>query len=198
MAMIKYLVTGTGRCGTTYITNIFNSINIKSGHESVFMSDRNDLNTNNLLESSWLATPFLNENFFENVKVIHIVRNPEKTIASFKNIGFFDIESPYLDFAYKHLSDLFFVEHGLKAAYFYVKWNKMIIEKCKNKEYYFHRIEDDIEELLDKLNIKVDKAIENRFYDNPLNETRFEIDSIQDEKLKKELLSLKKKFGYKD
>ena len=33
---MKYIIAGTGRCGTGYMSKIFNEVGIKCGHENVF------------------------------------------------------------------------------------------------------------------------------------------------------------------
>jgi len=39
MKQLKYIVTGTGRCGTVYVARLLSQIGVPCGHETIFMSD---------------------------------------------------------------------------------------------------------------------------------------------------------------
>jgi hypothetical protein len=102
--MLKYVVTGTGRCGTLFMANLLTSMGIPCGHEAVFTTKGMDWATmvmmgrrfprnslisrgNNLsdyeveiaADSSFMAAPFLGR---VGCPVIHVVRNPIKVVAS--------------------------------------------------------------------------------------------------------------------
>lgn len=103
---LKYIVTGTGRCGTLFVANLLTSMGIPCSHEAIFTpsglsfakevlegeksllnSEISKYQTDSLLnhknvmaESSYMAAPFLD---CFDCDVIHIVRNPFKVIGSF-------------------------------------------------------------------------------------------------------------------
>ena len=101
---LKYIVTGTGRCGTLYMANFLTSIDIACGHESVFMTEGSEKakkiingeippenseisaniilkkNQEQIADSSYMAAPFLRK---FNAKVIHIIRNPFEVVNSY-------------------------------------------------------------------------------------------------------------------
>jgi hypothetical protein len=86
--MDKYLITGCGRSGTSFMSQLFNNNNIKCGHEEQF-SIFNYKNKNiNYSESSWLMTPFIND-INDDFNIIRIYRNPILVIKSFLDTGFF-------------------------------------------------------------------------------------------------------------
>lgn len=104
---LKYVVTGTGRCGTLFFANLLTSMNIPCSHEAVFThnglsfakdvlqgtqkaknSDLSNLILNQpcdnianiVADSSYMAAPFLRDFNFD---VIHLVRNPIDVVSSF-------------------------------------------------------------------------------------------------------------------
>jgi len=115
---LKYLVTGTGRCGTVYMARLLTSLGIPCGHESVFDSSgveyaidrlsgnrplvlshisQFNCNAENWLEletimaeSSYMAAPFLDHECLRDTIIIHIVRHPVRVVNSFCNYhGYF-------------------------------------------------------------------------------------------------------------
>lgn len=113
MASLKYIITGTGRCGTVYFAKLLTSIGITCGHETIFSYDGLDkakarMNATDPLEvsvisqlasatevwfpegisdiradSSYMAAPFLADPMFANTKILHVVRKPMEVINSF-------------------------------------------------------------------------------------------------------------------
>lgn len=104
MINLKYIVTGTGRCGTLFMANLLTSMGYPCAHEAIFtpkgiekakkiikkiepaISSRisreenlSDYELEIVAESSYMAAPFLKE---FDAKVIHVVRNPMDVVAS--------------------------------------------------------------------------------------------------------------------
>ncbi len=127
---LRYLFVGTGRCGTQYTSRVLNSVDIKTGHESVFTVN-NDKTFNGPYEAevSWLAVPYLNV-VKDNLQVIHLIRNPLEVAQSFWNIRFFELppkKHPLVEFAYTHLPELKNLSTTLeKSVYWAVNWNMQI------------------------------------------------------------------------
>lgn len=114
-----------------------------------------------IAESSYLAAPYLDDTVLENTKIIHLIRNPLKVISSTHiDANFFNpeekIQEPFVNFVYSHLPQLKLIENRLeKNIIYYIFWNKMIEEKCKNRNVFLHKIENGItEELFEFLEIK--------------------------------------------
>lgn len=112
MEGLKFIITGTGRCGTLYMANLFTSMGFPCSHEAVFTPKGIDWakevlsgkqprtsskisegkrcipfgkNVDFVAESSYLAAPFIGE---FDAKVIHVVRHPTKVVASLVGDGF--------------------------------------------------------------------------------------------------------------
>jgi len=171
------IITGTGRCGTGYIAHVLNSVNIKCSHEGVF-SPNHDPNgpvipdglvTDEEImgrirvrkknpwwgwqaDSSWMAAPYLERAELEGMTIVHLVRDPKKTIDSMVRTGGFnsDIGGLFWQFQIKHMPELLETESRFeRAGWFYTRWNERI-ERCATLRW---RVEDDVRGLLDLLDI---------------------------------------------
>ena len=106
---LKIIVTGTGRCGTLYLSKLLSFCNIFCGHETIFdysswntilqrIFNNKKLNLSKIAtdtygdylidknieaDSSYMAMPYLNLNIFDSCKFIHLIRHPENVINSF-------------------------------------------------------------------------------------------------------------------
>ncbi len=121
MRQLKYLVTGTGRCGTVYMARLLESVGIRCGHESIFgayglvfalrclsglqqcvdstcssgKGNRRYFGTPPDGEASYLAAPYLASGLFQKSTVIHLVRHPLRVINSFVNgLNYFQFGVP--------------------------------------------------------------------------------------------------------
>jgi len=136
MSRIRYLVTGTGRCGTVFMARLLTSLGVPCAHETIFQNDGIDAATKRMLgitplhlsgvsmrdsqdwlnpdnleaESSYMAAPFLNHDFLMDSLVIHVVRHPVKVVNSFCNyLDYFQSSDPtnaYEAFIYNHIPEL--------------------------------------------------------------------------------------------
>lgn len=170
MVNLKYLVAGTGRCGTVFCAKLLTECGINCGHEAIFdwrglshacnvIKGRFDIKTSDCsygdwfdssktveAESSYMAVPYLNNSMLRNIKVIHVVRHPLKVISSFsKDINFFSSEIPgkYENFIIRHIHNIKKINDPLsKICYYYLEWNKLIEKHCRNKKYIRLKVED--------------------------------------------------------
>lgn len=119
---LKYIVAGTGRCGSVYMARVLTSISIPCGHESIFNQHdpdiiierargtisptisnvaKNDgwLNIDHIIaDSSYMAIPYLNHPEIQHIPIIHIVREPLSVVSSFvKDLQYFNLmkNNPY-------------------------------------------------------------------------------------------------------
>jgi hypothetical protein len=67
--MVKVVIIGCGRSGTTYISNIFQSVGIDIKHEKMGINGTSDWH---------LTTKFIGNNY----TILHQIRHPLKTMAS--------------------------------------------------------------------------------------------------------------------
>ena len=92
--MARFIVTGIGRCGTSFIDAALRGNKFNSGHEQFFNPNRFVMHGNDVQEYkareqvdvAWHAAPHLH--LFHDLKVVHLVRNPIQVINSFVKIGF--------------------------------------------------------------------------------------------------------------
>jgi hypothetical protein len=110
---LKFLITGTGRCGSVFFARWLTHLGIPCGHESIFDWNGLDIaiqriqnkipkalsiisqeNCNAMewidpdiieAESSYMSAPFLDHSILDKTKIIHCVRHPVKVVNSFCN-----------------------------------------------------------------------------------------------------------------
>jgi len=191
--MIKFIITGTGRCGTCFISKVFNSLGISCGHESIFgpvgkeevvnrlsgksepvISEvfqliKDDIKPNLKLlqaDSSYMAAPYLD--LVPDVKIIHLVRHPLKVISSFVfDFKYFQDESDadeYKEWIYDHTPQLLNIPDSInRCAYYYIYWNKLIEDNCADRQCYIHRVEEDFNQFFFNF---IGHSTTDKIYDN--------------------------------
>ncbi len=99
----------------------------------------------------------------------------------------------------EHNTDIKSIDHPLlRAAMFYVKWNEMIEQKCVGRKFLFHRIEDNIQPVLNFINRPTATEY---FRDKRANTKRHSIfnntlDEIPNSPIKEMLIAQGAKYGY--
>lgn len=110
--MLKFLVAGTGRCGTVFMSKWLTSVGVPCGHEAIFnlanqelilsrlsgetmptrsqcsMREDRDLLPNYkrqelLADATYMAVPYLDWPEVKKLSLIHVVRHPLKVVSSF-------------------------------------------------------------------------------------------------------------------
>lgn len=160
-------------------------------------------------ESSYLAAPFLKADCFKDTKIIHLVRHPVKVINSFCNYlsyfqtrhpAFWDVAKRYETFIFSHVSDLFSdMSQYERCALYYIRWNEMIENNLKGRDYLRHKAEDSNDELFDFLGVPKQKVF---FDDREINTYRnsappFTLDKLPPGKTLDLLKEMGIKYGYK-
>jgi len=77
----KFIITGTGRCGTTYVSAVLNICGIKCGHQALNYNKELDFKGLDG-DASYKATYNLGLHSLEKYNLICLFRNPVKTIRS--------------------------------------------------------------------------------------------------------------------
>jgi hypothetical protein len=136
---LRFVVVGTGRCGTTYVSQLLQRSGIPIDHEVVFTQTGPQDPGNLEGDASWMAVPFLGD--FPG-SVLHLVREPLAVIDSLLDLGLFagnfgdEIHRPWRRFLEQNF------ELGgdpvVDAMRFYVQWN----ERCEAHADLRIRIED--------------------------------------------------------
>lgn len=90
----RFVVTGSGRCGTSWISRALTQAGVACGHEQVFNADTFGVWPDDLrADSSWMAATGMD---VVDVPVVALVRHPLLVVKSFVEIGFFgwDLDNP--------------------------------------------------------------------------------------------------------
>jgi hypothetical protein len=133
---LKYVITGTGGCGTAWLTNVFNNAGYQAGHERIFnaLDIKKNLVPKIDIEISYAAAPHLGglDGIIDgNTKVIHLVRNPYEVvrtwIAKSGRRNYFHGKGAHPEFVRKYLPDIADIESPVDAGiYYYIGWNKLV------------------------------------------------------------------------
>jgi hypothetical protein len=196
------IITGTGRCGTSYVQKALGHLGVLASHETVFTIDGpSHRNAETFeVEVGFLAGAHLGEPWLEGVRVVHLVRQPQRVIRSFLRMGFWQDAPgfwPYWRWAENYVPELKEAETPLeKAAIWVTRWNRRI-EPYADLRW---RVEDDVRGLLDWLGVGYrGKSI---FADTSYN-TRSNLDlepewGILDAALQADIETLMADYGYTD
>lgn len=117
---LKYIITGTGRCGTLFAANFLSSAGFPCSHEGIFtpkglnfaklviegkeQSSNSKISQKSILvefspdilaESSYMSAPFLSN--FDSCQIIHLIRNPIDVVSSFLAFNYFSNSYPSND-----------------------------------------------------------------------------------------------------
>ncbi len=167
MTTLDYIVTGTGRNGTGYMSRVLTTAGLDCSHEGVFKPDgyaevaaRID-ESGIRADSSWLAAPFLESQVLEQALVVHLVRHPRDVIESLVRFGLLDDKPPtvrndYAAFIREHCPSAFEYDSPVvRATAFFITWVKMIDKYLLNHRggSVTARVEDDPKHLLDALDL---------------------------------------------
>ncbi len=130
---LDFVITGCPRSGTRYLARILTALGYDCDHEACFnpwrvvlAEDRPE--TCIWGDSSWMAVPFL-ETLPPETVVIHLVRDPLRTINSILGTGQLDWPNDYRSFLASHVwgDDLYWPSDVREAAQnFWVNWNERI------------------------------------------------------------------------
>lgn len=208
--MNKYLITGTGRCGTGYTSKVLSSTGNKCTHEQVFTRQGWDYALEQLQlrakypewgwvgESSWLATPFLDKEELQGMTIVHLVRHPKNMIDSNLRLQLYTHPQygPYFNWMRQYIPEIDeYKTPEEKGAYWYIKLNQMTEPYAT----VFHRVEDDVKLLLDKLEIdyKGKQLYDNKKYNSRKGNGPSDINLNKLPKsLKDELYDMTIRYGY--
>jgi hypothetical protein len=139
-----FVVVGTGRCGTTYVSEALTASGLACGHEQMFTPAGPRRSLRLAGDASWLAVPYLDD---VDAPVYHVVREPLAVVNSFLAIGFFRLGSAgpvgagghhrrHQRFAQRHFG--FSGDEVADAVRWYVEWNR----RCERFADHRFRIED--------------------------------------------------------
>ena len=199
--MINILVTGTGRCGTGYMSKLLTSAGLLCGHEEIISFLVNLIrliNNEKFAESSWHAAPLLHLPFFNETTIIHAVRNPLHTIQSLIGTKFFIDKGFHYWYVVQFLPELKTLSPDKAPFYYFIEWTKLILKYEDNERYFRHKVEDEPVPLIEQLNGDTTNLFKNKKYntiwegERPKELTTNEIPV----EYKNEFLELSERIGY--
>jgi len=118
---MELIITGTGRCGTGYMSQVIERAGLHCTHEQVFTPDGVD-EPHVWAEASWMAVPYLPH--YADTPVVLVHRHPLAVFSSFLGMHFFDRPSPHLEFLHRKnpaLRDLNPIDAAIDH---YLFWNR--------------------------------------------------------------------------
>jgi len=124
----RFVVTGTGRSGTGFMSKVLSTAGVPCHHEKVFGYDGPEWGWRRG-DSSWMAAPFLDG--FDGY-VLHVLRDPLRVVNSFVGVGFFDddpaaVHVPYVEFAKGWAPEVWELGSPVeRAVAWWVVWNELI------------------------------------------------------------------------
>ncbi|WP_176251320.1 hypothetical protein [Sulfitobacter sp. HGT1] len=83
---LDLLITGCGRSGTQYLTEVLAAAGIRTSHEKRFTVFGPENVEGPQCEASWYAAPFLSH-LSPKTRILHLVRDPAAVVKSFHRIG---------------------------------------------------------------------------------------------------------------
>ena len=209
---MNYLITGTGRCGTGYMSKVFTVVGLNCTHEGLFQPRNEDITRQQVRlrinnpdwewrgESSWLATPFLHWEELRDWTIIHVIRDPKKVIDSKLRLLLYKDPDhrKYFNWAMKYFPEIE-VQDGIvdQAAMWYVTFIKAI----RRHEDVLHKIEVPVEVLLDKLKIEYDQDDVDcvpKDYNSRigLGPSDFHLEDVKSNKVRNQLRQIGLYYGY--
>lgn len=122
---LTLVVTGTGRCGTGYVSRVLEDAGVVCGHEVAHGPNGQRHVPGLQADVSWLAVPHLRNARRRGASVGLLYRHPAAVISSFVGIDFFTTPSAYLDFARLHCTELDPEATPFEnACIWYNEWNR--------------------------------------------------------------------------
>jgi hypothetical protein len=205
LAPFRFIIVGAGRCGTGYMSKVFQSAGVECGHETVFgphglqaAKALREAHPELEAEASWLAVPYLTLPLLQSASVIHLVRDPWRVLASFVSLPIFRTMTPFSRFIHEHQPHVFGHATAVdKAAAYILCWNRWI-EALVGVRRIVHRVEDDPATLLHRLNITPNASpmFSDKNYNHRGEPAEIRLEDIADQRLRREFVEFAQEYGY--
>ena len=129
----RFVIVGTGRCGTGYTAKVLTAGGIRCGHEEIYRGRRITKSWRLVGDASYLAVPHLDR---YRGTVLHQVRDPVAVVRSLVGTRFFDRTDHYLEIVSRHLE--LTGDPVVDAMRYWIDWN----ERCERHADLTYRVED--------------------------------------------------------
>ena len=213
---LKLIITGVGRCGTSFMARYVNSTGFPCGHERFFDWHGYEFALTRLRtywrgttgESSWCAAPFLDRPVLKDALLVHLIRHPRDYIGSMLKIWpIYSDHTDYTRFAAECVPELnnWDQDRVTWSALRWLRWNEML-ERAKDarNDCITFNIEGEPVELLHRLQKRglIGEADEGALFDDRKDNTLVKAAPYPvrlqdiDESVRVPLLELAAKYGY--
>jgi hypothetical protein len=129
----RFVIVGTGRCGTGYTAKVLTEGGIPCGHEEIYRGRRITKTWRLIGDASYLAVPHLAD--FPGI-VLHQVREPVAVVRSLVGTRFFDRTDHYLEIVARYLE--LTGDPVVDAMRYWIDWN----HRCEHHADLTYRVED--------------------------------------------------------
>lgn len=154
----NFVIVAPPRSGTGYIAQVLNNLGVRTGHEDWFGPKGFVYDKRLFGDSSWLAIPYLPQ-LTQKTRVYFQTRDPRKAIESLHQVSFFNRNTSFRSFAFKHANIEASEPHFYKCVDFYLDWYAKLLE-FRLPDYHVETItSDDIRRIIGPLKAVSDKLI---------------------------------------
>ena len=196
---IEYLITGTGHSGTEWAAQVLTSVGVNCGHETFFDNSGFDVAMRRLnerrgykAESSWLSAPYINNEYFNNTRKIHLVRHPVAVISSWLvQVSACLFDGSNVPFANSYTKFTQYAQPIDRAVARYISWNLL-----NEGHAQLVKIEDGAQNLLDVCGIGKENKYHNQSYNaHNTSGQKYDISQASPELLV-QLEAMMERYGY--
>lgn len=197
---LRYLIVGTGGCGSRSTAIGLQNAGLVATHERIFNFSgaypNMDWWRHVEAEVSWLAVHHLNRfvKEYPDVMIVHLVRHPFRVTESIYDAGmiYSDNQGGYVLYTHNSLQTLHDYDSPWdKTAHYVVEWNK----RCEPHADLLHRIEEGVPALMEKLGVPFNPEIDEWHHASNKKHPKLERGMIADE-LYDELEAMVERYGY--
>jgi hypothetical protein len=172
----RFAITGTGRCGTTYMAYLLRSSGVNCGHEQWWTPDPERVTPGLDGDSSWMALPEIESGEWSG-PVLHITRHPVDTVRSLRGIRFFRFPgyARFREIAYEYEPALRDLPPLEAAVSWWNSWNR----RCAAVADLTVKVEDvlhHLDEIGDLFGVQLDPAASAEVPPNTNTRRREDID----------------------
>lgn len=192
-----FIVAGTGRCGTVYVTNLLNALGASCRHEYFYGPEGYNKRIGVKGDVSWLAVPFLEK--YQGT-VLHLVRHPLRVINAL--ISAKALDNSRLENRYVRFLNTYFPLTGNQledAIRYYVEWNRKI-ENYAKLRIRLENIGEMIPKIMETLDIpcpeNYKEIAQNTERVNARSRPCIRMEDIPAGNLRDELFAIAKDYGY--
>lgn len=214
----EVVATGTGRCGTKFVSKLLTSAGVKCGHEAIFTHRGLGYAYQLVMgghwqglqaDSSWQAAPYLQDDLLRSTPIIFLMRHPQAFIESVMKIWPEGGHTPWTKFVNAVIPGArnYDDDRPTWLAYRYAKWVQLIEAHLQHREHIQFNIEREPDELVELLGehgiIDLAQVDRSQLYKNRKCNTQLKgkphvitLADIKDTRVRDDMLETAARYGY--